>query len=74
VVASINPADEAGAALAEIVLSPDLEGGPPRYFPSHSRWKESPSSEASYDRVRARELWELSAELVRLGPADSPLA
>jgi hypothetical protein len=73
VVPSINPADKAGAAMAHVVLDPALERVSGRYFPSHARWKEAPSSHASYDVERARVLWDESVRMAGLGPADSPL-
>jgi NAD(P)-dependent dehydrogenase (short-subunit alcohol dehydrogenase family) len=73
VIAGINPADKAGAALANLVLDPSLAGVSGKYFPSHTRWRAAPSSEASYDASRARELWEESVRMTGLTPADSPL-
>jgi NAD(P)-dependent dehydrogenase (short-subunit alcohol dehydrogenase family) len=74
VVPSINPADKAGAAMAGVVLDPALERASGKYFPSHTRWKEAPSSDASYDVDRARVLWDESVRLAGLRPAESPLA
>jgi hypothetical protein len=73
-VPSVNPADKAGAALARVVLDPALERVSGKYFPSHTRWREAPSSDASYDPERAHALWEASARMARLTAADSPLA
>jgi light-dependent protochlorophyllide reductase len=70
---TINPADKSGAALARLVTDPALEGITGRYFPSHSRWQEAPSSDASYDVARARELWEASVRMTGLRPEESPL-
>src|SRR5262249_21708564 len=53
VVAGINPAPKSGAALARLVLDPALASTTGRYFPSHTRWREAPSSDASYDVARA---------------------
>src|SRR6185369_9223260 len=53
VVAGINPAPKAGAALARLVLDPALERVSGKYFPSHTRWREATSSAASYDVARA---------------------
>ena len=36
------------------------------YFPSHTRWREAPSSDLSYERERARELWEASVAMTAL--------
>ena len=70
----INAADTAGEALARLVLDPSLERISGKYFPSHSRWGEAPSSDASYDQTRAAALWEASVRFTRLGPDESPLA
>ncbi len=72
-VPTINPADKSGNALAGVVLDPALERRSGKYFPSHSRWKEAPSSDASYDTDAARALWDTSVRLARLTPEDSPL-
>jgi light-dependent protochlorophyllide reductase len=73
VVAGINPAPKAGAALARLVLDPALAGASGKYFPSHTRWAEAPSSDASYDTDRARELWDESVPMTRLTSVESPL-
>ena len=73
-VAGINPADKAGAALAHVVLDPALANVSGKYFPSHSRWREARSSDAAYDVERARALWEESARMTHLSGAESPLA
>ncbi len=73
VVAGINPAPKAGAALARLVLEPALASVSGKYFPSHTRWREAPSSDASYDADRARVLWEESVRMTRLTPEESPL-
>jgi light-dependent protochlorophyllide reductase len=71
---SINPAPKSGAALARLVTDPMLEGVSGKYFPSHSRWSASPSSDFSYDTDRASALWAFSTRLVGLDSSDSPLA
>ena len=73
VVAGINPASKAGPALARLVLDPTLARVSGKYFPSHTRWREAPSSDASYDVARARALWEESVRMTRLLPGESPL-
>jgi len=73
VTAAINPADKAGDALARLVLDPSLERISGKYFPSHARWGEAPSSEASYDQTRAAALWEASVRMTRLTADESPL-
>jgi len=70
---TINPAPKSGAALARLVLDPALEGRSGGYFPSHSRWKQAPSSDLSYDLARAAALWEQSLRMTRLAPGESPL-
>ena len=70
---SINPAPKSGRALARVVLDPALERSSGSYFPSHTRWRAAPSSEASYDEARARELWEASVAMTGLAAGESPL-
>jgi light-dependent protochlorophyllide reductase len=72
VVPGINPAPKAGAALARLVLDPGLASVSGKYFPSHTRWKEAPSSDASYDVERARLLWDESIRMSRLTPDEIP--
>ena len=73
VVPTINPAPKAGRALARLILDPALAPVSGKYFPSHARWREAPSSEASYDVERARALWEESVRMAGLTARDSPL-
>lgn len=73
-VATVNPADKAGSALARMVLDPALGSISGEYFPSHARWHAAKSSEASYDLQRARALWDASARMARLAADESPLA
>jgi len=70
-VATINPADKAGRALATMVLDPARGRVSGKYFPSHTRWREAASSDASYDSDRARALWEESVRMARLMPEES---
>jgi NAD(P)-dependent dehydrogenase (short-subunit alcohol dehydrogenase family) len=70
---TINPASRSGAALAQLALDPTLERRSGLYFPSHSRWREAPSSDLSYDAGKAGELWEQSLRWTRLAPGESPL-
>jgi len=72
-VAGINPADKSGAALARLIDDPALAGTTARYFPSTTRWRDAPSSEASYDVERARALWEESVRMTALTREESPL-
>jgi hypothetical protein len=55
------------------VLDPSLERISGKYFPSHARWGEAPSSEASYDQARASALWDASVRFTRLTSEESPL-
>jgi hypothetical protein len=73
VVASINTAPHSGAALARLARDPALERMSGKYFPSHTRFAEGRSSELSYDRERARELWGESVRLTGLTVDESPL-
>jgi light-dependent protochlorophyllide reductase len=73
VVPTINPAPKAGAALAQLVLAPELASVSGKYFPSHTRWRRAPSSDASYDVDRAWLLWEASVRMAKLTPEESPL-
>jgi len=74
VLPTINPAWKSGQALARLVTDPALGAVTGKYFPSHARWHEAASSEASYDAGRARALWDESVQMSRLTPAESPLA
>jgi len=74
VLPGINPAWKAGQALARLVTDPDLATTSGKYFPSTSRWIEAPSSAASYDESRARELWLESERMARLAATDSVLS
>jgi NAD(P)-dependent dehydrogenase (short-subunit alcohol dehydrogenase family) len=56
--------------LAHLVLDPALEQTTGKYF---ERMNERASSQESYDQHKAAELWETSAELVRLRPGESIL-
>lgn len=72
-VPTINPADKSGRALARLMLDPELARVTGKYFPSHTRWQDTPSSEASYDAERAQALWERSVGLTGLTRAESPI-
>lgn len=67
---NINSVATSGRALARLVVDPKLEGVSGRYFEGE---KEIRSSELSYDRENATELWETSAGLVGLTQEDSIL-
>jgi NAD(P)-dependent dehydrogenase (short-subunit alcohol dehydrogenase family) len=71
VLPTINPAWKSGRALARLVTDPALASVSGKYFPSHARWREAPSSDASYDPERARALWEASVRLSGLAAGES---
>ena len=73
-VPSISTARKSGGALAQLVLDPALAATSKQYFPSHTRWRQAPSSDASYDEEGARRLWDESARMSGLTAQDSPLA
>src|SRR4030095_7616676 len=73
VIAGINPAPKAGHALARLVLDPALATVSGKYFPSHTRWREAPSSGASYEVERARARWDESVRMSGLAPGESPV-
>jgi NAD(P)-dependent dehydrogenase (short-subunit alcohol dehydrogenase family) len=70
-VPSVSTREKSGAALARLVLDPALGAVTGKYFPSHARWQDARSSDASYDVVAARALWEKSVELTGLGQSTS---
>jgi hypothetical protein len=59
-----------GKALARLVLDPTLESISGKYFEGT---RERASSEESYNRQEAAELWETSAKLVKLQPTETIL-
>lgn len=63
--------DESGKALARLVTDSRLATVTGKYFDGES---EIPSSEESYDRQKAVDLWEKSAELVKLAPEETILS
>jgi light-dependent protochlorophyllide reductase len=72
-VPAISLPPKSGAALARLVVDPALERVSGKYFPSHTRWREAPSSDDSYDVERARDLWEQSVSMSNLAPGESPV-
>lgn len=72
-VPGVSTATKSGTALAQLILDPRLGGAGARYYPSHTRWCETPSSQQSYDTIRARELWDASIRMSGLGVGESPL-
>jgi NAD(P)-dependent dehydrogenase (short-subunit alcohol dehydrogenase family) len=65
---NVNTVWTSGRRLAELALDPAYEGVTGRYF---SRGREAPSSTESHDLEKARELWELSSELVGQEPSET---
>ncbi len=63
--------EASGRALARLVDDPFLRGVSGRYFEID---QEARSSEESYERGKAAELWEASAALVGLASGETPLA
>jgi light-dependent protochlorophyllide reductase len=63
---AISTMRKSGQALARMVTDPAFAGVSGKYFPSHTRWKETPSSVDSYDTTRARGLWDASVRLTGL--------
>ena len=60
---SVHRVEDSGAALARLILAPELANTTGKYFAGNNMIS---SSTESYDRVKATELWETSAELVGL--------
>ena len=67
---NINTVSTSGKHLARLVLDPQLINVTGKYF---SGLHEIPSSQASYDPEKARELWEGSSELVKLASDETLL-
>jgi len=63
---AVSTARRSGRDLARMVMDPALEKTTGKYFPSHTRWREAPSSTESYDRARAEALWDASLRMSRL--------
>ncbi len=66
----ISTVKASGNAMARLVLDPALEGITGKYF---HILKETYSSKESYDQEKAAELWEASAEFVKLMPDETLL-
>ena len=61
--ANINDVSTSGRSIARPILDPELEGISGKYFQG---MLEIPSSTESYDRAKAIELWNFSADIVKL--------
>lgn len=64
----LNNLDDSSKALARLVTDSQYAGITGKYF---DMGKEIPSSDESYDKRKALNLWEQSAELVQLAPEES---
>ena len=60
---NVNTIENAGSALARLVLDPDLDNTTGKYF---SGFKAIDSSQDSYNRAWAKQLWDSSIELTQL--------
>ncbi len=70
IIPGVKSPDASGKALARLVLDPSLKKISGKYFDG---MEERASSQESYDQQKALELWETSAELVKLQPAETIL-
>lgn len=66
-----NTVAASGKSLARLVTDPSLINVSAKYF---AGYKQQASSKASYDQPNANELWETSAELVKLAPEETILS
>ena len=69
-VPNVNTMENAGKALARLVLDPELKNVTEKYF---SGFNEIDSSQESYDLDKARKLWEASIELTQLKSEETIL-
>lgn len=67
----IRESEQSGRDVARLVTDPSLEGRSGAYFDGA---REAHASPVAYDRAKATDLWETSAELVGLGQDESPVA
>lgn len=65
-----NTVTASGKSLARLVTDPTLANVSGKYF---AGYKQQASSQESYDEQKASELWDGSAELVKLTPAETIL-
>ncbi len=68
---NVHTTEASGQALARLILDPQLSNVTSRYFEG---LKEIKSSEESYDRAKALELWESSASMVKLASPEIVLS
>lgn len=69
-VPNVNSTGASGKVLAQLVSEPRFEGVTGKYFVGHEAQR---SSDESYDREKATELWEASARLVDLRSEETIL-
>ncbi|MDJ0692159.1 MAG: hypothetical protein QNJ41_27165 [Xenococcaceae cyanobacterium MO_188.B32] len=67
---NVNTMDNAGKALARLVLDPQLTNVTEKYF---SGFNTIDSSQESYDLDKARKLWKASIELTQLKSEETIL-
>ena len=65
---TVNDVRTSGQAMARLVLDPELEYLSGKYFQGMEAIY---SSKESYDQQKAAELWEFSAEIVKLQPNET---
>lgn len=70
VLGKASDAKTGSSALARLILDPLLDNATGKYFDG---LEEIQSSDESYDEKKATELWESSAELVKLSPREATL-
>ncbi len=66
----VSSMEKSGQALAQLILNPDLQNTTGKYF---SGFTMIPSSQESYDRAKAKQLWKSSVELTQLTSAETIL-
>ncbi|MCC0177194.1 hypothetical protein I4641_09415 [Waterburya agarophytonicola K14] len=69
-VPNVNTIENAGQALARLVLDPELENTTGKYF---SSMKMIDSSQESYNATEAQQLWNGSVQLTQLQPDETIL-
>ena len=65
---NVNTIENAGKALAKLVLDPELDRTSGKYF---SGFRMIDSSQESYDRSKAKQLWNSSVKLTQLEPEET---
>jgi hypothetical protein len=67
----LGSAKKSGMQLADLIINSQYENSTGKYY---DRGKEVKSSEPSYDKTAARNLWVQSADLVKLEQVESILS